>query len=92
VSTSGNKRARAVCIKAYELSQLGLTNRQIAETILCRPEQVPGKVKAGMRAAIRDERQSAQNLTDQGATDCKQCGPKQMALGQCNCLRAEMNR
>lgn len=56
MSKSGDKRSRAVCIKAYELSQRGFTNRQIAELILCRPEQVPGKIKRGKLASIRDER------------------------------------
>ena len=56
MSTSGEKRARAVCIRAYELSQQGHTHRQIADLILCRPEQVAGKVKRGRLASIRDGR------------------------------------
>lgn len=56
MSTSGDKRSRAVCIRAYELSQMGYTNRQIAELIGCRVEQVPGKVNRGKLASIRDER------------------------------------
>ncbi len=56
MSTGGAKRSRAVCIKAFELSQKGLTHRQIAELILCRPDQVAGKITRGKRAAIRDER------------------------------------
>lgn len=58
MSSGGDKRSRAVCIKAYELSQQGHTNRQIAELILCRPEQVAGKIKRGMQASIRDGRPS----------------------------------
>jgi hypothetical protein len=54
MSTGGNKRARAVAIKAYKLSMAGHTHREIAELIICRPEQVPGKVKAGRLAFIRD--------------------------------------
>jgi hypothetical protein len=56
MSTGGNKRSRAVCAKAYQLSMSGHTNRQIAELINCKPEQVPGKVKAGRAAMIRDDR------------------------------------
>lgn len=56
MSTGGNKRARAVCAKAYQLSMCGHTNRQIAEIIGCKPEQVPGRVKAGRAAMIRDDR------------------------------------
>lgn len=56
MSTGSDKRSRAVCIRAYELSQQGYTNRQIAELILCKPEQVPGKVKRGKLASIHDER------------------------------------
>lgn len=56
MSSSSDKRSRAVCIRAYELSQQGYTNRQIAELILCTPEQVPGRVKRGKLASIRDER------------------------------------
>lgn len=56
MSRSGNKRSRAVCLRAFELSEQGLTHRQIAEIILCTPEQVPGKIRAGKYAAIRDER------------------------------------
>lgn len=59
MSSSGDKRSRAVCIRAYELSQQGYTNRQIAELILCQPEQVPGRVKRGKLASIRDERATA---------------------------------
>jgi hypothetical protein len=56
VSTGGDKRSRAVCIRAYELSMSGHTNRQIADLILCKTEQVPGKIKRGRHAFIFDER------------------------------------
>lgn len=56
MSTGGDKRSRQVCIKAFELSEQGYTNRQIADLILCKPEQVPGKIKRGRCASIRDER------------------------------------
>lgn len=54
MSASGDKRSRAVCIKAYKLSQEGFTHRQIAEIILCRVAQVPGKINRGKLASIRD--------------------------------------
>ena len=63
MSSGGDKRSRAVCIRAYELSQQGYTNRQIAELILCTPEQVPGKINRGKLASIRDER-SAPSIED----------------------------
>lgn len=56
MSTGGDKRSRAVCIKAYSLSMDGHTHRQIADLILCKVEQVPGKIKRGRFACIRDER------------------------------------
>lgn len=56
MSTSGDKRSRAVCIKAFELHTQGFTNREIADVILCRVEQVPGKVNRGRLAAINDGR------------------------------------
>jgi hypothetical protein len=55
MSTSGKKRTRAVCLKAYKLSVAGFTNREIATLILCKPEQVPGKVKAGSRMVVMQE-------------------------------------
>jgi len=64
MSTSGDKRSRAVCIKAYQLSMDGHTHRQIANLIFCKPEQVPGKIKRGRFAMIRDERLPAN-------TDCE---------------------
>jgi len=50
------KRSRAVCIRAYQLSEQGFTNREIAALILVTPEQVPGKIKRGRLAMIHDER------------------------------------
>ncbi len=64
--SGGDKRSRAVCIKAFELSQQGYTNRQIAELILCRPEQVPGKINRGRQASIRDERPTVSAGDDNG--------------------------
>jgi DNA-directed RNA polymerase specialized sigma24 family protein len=60
MSTSGDKRSRAVCIKAYLLSMDGHTHRQIADIIGCKVEQIPGKIKRGRLACIRDERSTAQ--------------------------------
>ncbi len=57
MSKSSDKRSRAVCIRAYELSQEGFTHRQIAELILCRPEQVAAKINRGKLASIRDGRE-----------------------------------
>jgi hypothetical protein len=48
-----------VNIKAYSLSMSGLTHRQIADVIGCKPEQVKGKVQAGRYAVVRDERGKA---------------------------------
>lgn len=58
-TTSGNKRSRAVCIRAYELAQQGLTHREIADLILCRPDQVAAKIQRGKLASIRDGRLNA---------------------------------
>ena len=60
MSTGGDKRSRAVCIKAYLLSMDGHTHRQIAEVIGAKVEQIPGKIKRGRFACIRDERFPAQ--------------------------------
>lgn len=56
MSTSGDKRARAVCVRAFKLSQQRFTHREIAALIFCAPAQVSGKVEAGRLAMIRDER------------------------------------
>lgn len=63
MSTSGHKRSRAICIRAYELSLQGLTHREIADMIMCQPYQVSGKINRGKLASIRDERPVPQHGT-----------------------------
>lgn len=56
MSSGGNKRSRALCIKVYTLSMQGYTHRQIADLCDLKTKQVPGKVKRGRLAMIREER------------------------------------
>lgn len=56
MSKNSDRRARIVSIRAYRLAQKGYTNRQIAEELGLRIEQVPGKIKRGRQALIFDER------------------------------------